>query len=772
MKRILIRHLFPLRLGLVLMLLVSFAPVAFSQTATAQASLNDGLMAYYPFNGTAKDASGNGNDGTLHGGVVPTTDRNGKSKSAYYFNGADAYISVPDDPSLNPYDQFTATFWVKTDKNDWWYPIIYKGGTQDGCAFGANREYASWVQPWWESGGGGIELNAFGAANCWFYTNTSPITTGRWYFFAGVVDLKNHVMNLYLDGALQSSVFDPNDIIWRNSYELRIGQSDEGFPLFNGTLDEIRLYNRALSPEEIQKLYGGAVPTPPPQFTFHNIDYPGANLTRARGINNHGVIVGGSRIPGVGFHAMMIQNGKFIPLAPTTILGSNWSEAFKINDGGDIVGYFQDDNGYRGFLLRKGLLTILDFPGATDTQAFGLNDSGTVAGTWDLYDAQGNLLYQGGFIWKDGNFTDVAFPGAGDTAIFGINANGDLTGGWDSGLSATTESGFVFSKGKDQFTSFDAPFPGVYATQPDDINSTGDIAGQYTDYITYLPHGFLKVGDAITSIDYPGAAYTTAWGINSAGQMVGNWYDSSGIGHGWLAEPGKKQKPSSLPKPLDLIGWWPGDGNANDIRGGSNGTLTNGTTSATGLVGQAFSFDGIDDYVDVPDTATLHAITTAVTVDAWINPQPSPTGGGWIFARRDPMVSEGIGLSIDNGGFIGTALQTDVTSFISTAEPVIQFNGQWQNIAVTADTATGKVQLYLNGKPLAVKVDGGSPTVIGKFAAVSQLFIGQRQGSDTSEGDGGAARYQGLIDEVQFYDRALSSSDIEAIYLAGIKQGR
>jgi hypothetical protein len=187
------------------------------------------------------------------------------------------------------------------------------------------------------------------------------------------------------------------------------------------------------------------------------------------------------------------------------------------------------------------------------------------------------------------------------------------------------------------------------------------------------------------------------------------------------------------------------------------------------LVGQAFSFDGIDDFVDVPDTATLHAITTAVTVDAWINPQPSPTGGGWIFARRDPMVSEGIGLSINNDGSIGTALQTDVTSFLSTVDPVIQFNGQWQHIAVTADTATGKVLLYLNGEPVGLKVDGGSATVIGRFAQVSQLFLGQRQGSDTSEGEGGAAHYKGLIDEVQFYDRALTAFEIKAIYLAGAK---
>ena len=75
----------------------------------------------------------------------------------------------------------------------------------------------------------------------------------------------------------------------------------------------------------------------------------------------------------------------------------------------------------------------------------------------------------------------------------------------------------------------------MYVTQPDDINSAGDIVGQYIDDITN--HGFLKVGDSFISIDYPGAALTTAWGINSVGQMVGNWFDDSGHHHGWLATP-------------------------------------------------------------------------------------------------------------------------------------------------------------------------------------------------------------------------------------------
>src|SRR3954471_5623734 len=72
------------------------------------------------------------------------------------------------------------------------------------------------------------------------------------------------------------------------------------------------------------------------------------------------------------------------------------------------------------------------------------------------------------------------------------------------------------------------------------------------------------------------------------------------------------------PPPPNMVSWWPGDGNANDIQGSNNGTLQNGATFAPGMVGQAFRFDGVDDYVRVPDSANLYPGAGSLTVDAWI----------------------------------------------------------------------------------------------------------------------------------------------------------
>jgi uncharacterized membrane protein len=275
------------------------------------------------------------------------------------------------------------------------------------------------------------------------------------------------------------------------------------------------------------------------QFTFTSIDFPGATFTTAFGINNHGDIVGSYRIEPPR-HALLIKAGQFIPLAPTTILGTNFSEARDINDRGDIVGQFIGDDGFfHGFLLTKGVLTTLDFPGASQTSAFGINDSGTVVGSWDLLDADGNLLEEHGFTWKNGAFTEVNFPGSVDTFVLGINARGDLVGGWDAGLTSQGH-GFVCSKGK--CFSFDVPFPESVLTQPDRINALGHITGIYVD-VDGLLHGFLAVGANFSKLNFPGATDTSAWGINSAGQIVGVYGAADGSVHGYLAQPDNKAKP-------------------------------------------------------------------------------------------------------------------------------------------------------------------------------------------------------------------------------------
>lgn len=270
------------------------------------------------------------------------------------------------------------------------------------------------------------------------------------------------------------------------------------------------------------------------QLAFTSLDYPGAAFTLTQGINASGVIVGGY-LPtgGDNVHPMIIRSGDYSPLAANTILSSDWSFVYKINNKGAKVGVYVDSNGFsHGFLLQQGVLATLDYPGASDTVAFGINNSGTVVGYWDLVDSNGNVIVNHGFVWKEGTFTQFDFPGAVDSSVISIDAKGDMVGGWDAGQNSVQHSYVCKSGGR--CSSFDSPFPGETATQANDINANGDIVGIWADGSGVL-HGFLLTSQSFTSFDYPGAAETEAWGINNAGQIVGRHFDADGTVHGFLA---------------------------------------------------------------------------------------------------------------------------------------------------------------------------------------------------------------------------------------------
>jgi hypothetical protein len=215
-----------------------------------------------------------------------------------------------------------------------------------------------------------------------------------------------------------------------------------------------------------------------------------------------------------------------------------------------------------------------------------------------------------------------------------------------------------------------------------------------------------------------------------------------------------------------LLGWWPGDGNARDVQMRSNGRLKDGAGFASGFVNQAFQFDGVNAYVNVPDTSILRSVTNAVTITAWIRPQLAPSGAAFVFARREPLVTEGYSLFINNDGYLRAQFQTDEYLDVDSQNPVIAYDGSWQHVAVTADGSTGQVVLYLNGSAVPLNYNG---TLSGAFAPASQLYIGRRQTADTPEGVAGALNFKGLIDEVQLYNRVLSGREIQRLFLDGAR---
>src|SRR5581483_10498525 len=134
-----------------------------------------------------------------------------------------------------------------------------------------------------------------------------------------------------------------------------------------------------------------------------------------------------------------------------------------------------------------------------------------------------------GFLFEGGTYTPIDFPGSNRTEPLGINSSGQVVGDYfgDGRL-----RGFLLSGGT--FLTFDVF--GSTQTTGFGVNDLGQVVGRYSAGASV--HGFLLSDGEFTTLDFPGAAgFSSAEGINAAGQVVGVYQDAGGRFHGFLATP-------------------------------------------------------------------------------------------------------------------------------------------------------------------------------------------------------------------------------------------
>ena len=274
-------------------------------------------------------------------------------------------------------------------------------------------------------------------------------------------------------------------------------------------------------------------------YEYSTIDYPGAVLTRTFDINDTGTVIGVFRMPGQPNHAFIVRDGKFTEL-PAPDPDTGYRAARGMNDRTDVVGPFtlNADDSEHGYLLRGRTKLRLDFPGAVATDPFGVNNRGSVVGSF--VDGTGVIH---GWLRRSGTYRQIDVPGALDSVPFGINDREQIVGGWDTAPNAVVFHGFLLERGK--VVTYDVPVDIGSATQLNRINDIGDIVGLFQDN-NGVAHGFILqggLGGRFVQIDYPGATQTQVWGINNCGQLVGKYTDGSGVDHGFLATPANKCEP-------------------------------------------------------------------------------------------------------------------------------------------------------------------------------------------------------------------------------------
>jgi hypothetical protein len=221
---------------------------------------------------------------------------------------------------------------------------------------------------------------------------------------------------------------------------------------------------------------------------------------------------------------------------------------------------------------------------------------------------------------------------------------------------------------------------------------------------------------------------------------------------------------SCLMPPGGIVSWWPGDGNPNDIQGSNNGTLMgNATAIMPGKVALAFSFDGSDDFVEAPDSPSL-SISGAITIDAWIQPITT-TSQQVIVSKYDSPAEQtsyyfGLGPSGPVHFVVYHAGDTSVFRGVDTVG-VIPANS-FSHVAATFNPANQEMKIYVNGAESATTLISGSSVVTSIFDGTAPLRIGAVKNSGI-----GTVSFNGLIDEVELFSRALDITEIQGIFNAG-----
>jgi hypothetical protein len=219
-----------------------------AQTVIPSYVPTNGLVGWWPFNGNAIDESINTNDGTVNGATL-TADRNGNANKAYNFNGINNYIEAPSNTGLQLSAAYSIGLWFKSNifnAGQYGYTLISK--IQSSGWYGG---YETMIGETNSIGG----VNHTGNINGNFQLPYSGLSSGNWY--SVIVTFNGTQLKLYVNGNIVNTVNQSGTLQTGND-PLRFGRRGGGGiydQWFNGVIDDIGIWNRALTECEVKKLY-------------------------------------------------------------------------------------------------------------------------------------------------------------------------------------------------------------------------------------------------------------------------------------------------------------------------------------------------------------------------------------------------------------------------------------------------------------------------------------------------------------------------------------
>ncbi len=205
------------------------------------------------------------------------------------------------------------------------------------------------------------------------------------------------------------------------------------------------------------------------------------------------------------------------------------------------------------------------------------------------------------------------------------------------------------------------------------------------------------------------------------------------------------------------VAWYKGEGNADDAVGGYSGAVVGNVQYAPGQSGEAFSFDGVDSYVQVPNTANLEPST--VSVEAWVNSSVADQPNRYLLAKgANGYVAASYALYTGaSGGLSFYVYDLDSGFAVSPDAGAGIWDGTWHHVVGTYDGAS--VRLYIDG----AEVGSGTPAIIPLGYGLpdsNDLFIGAYGGPSPFS-------FSGLIDEPSIYNEGLSAANVQGLFTSG-----